>query len=611
MASYAPRWKVRLLLRFEDYKNSRAEPSYAGKAPKFSDKSSTVYQNAPLDVTKVAVGTYYLAPKTGPKNQSPQRFAATDGTVDLVPVRFTLGANGIRQADTFKFTMRYADLPFDPRAVKACGVEFYLGTIPLTGKVQNATGANVLPDTSSWPDGTTVSNLRFLGWVDKWNVAFPDEGDEPLVELDCRDNTSMFIDQEHPPALVLSKTLPVSQAIALYLSNYPQFAGMTVQYRPGKVDAKEPTLKDGHTKPSSATKGQGGGGMGSSRMGGMQGQQPNARISVWDFLTEVAGSIGHMIRVEDLVVVIEPPRSLTNTKAPRRDDPFQGRMINGVFEPLRVLQFGQNILSLDLVRNYSTSAPKNVMVIGYDTATKASVIVKYPDDGDDRLASPKLKFNETHKQYHVVRVEQVGTKENMRVVARQVYESFNRNELSGNVKTWELASLGGGNMDPDLLYLRAGDAIIIRGDMLDRVATRMVALGYNQQTIDAYLATLTSANFQRAFYVRGVGIQGTEEGLMLDIQFLNFIEASADAEVKAEAKKATQRANSGQDRVPTKAVPPTPSPTASAPVYAPRDNGLVSFPGDSDARGDILSPSGKDPLLDPNVLVPKRPRSLP
>lgn len=566
--SYAPRWKVRLLMRLEEYDDKGSKRvSKAAPAPKLNS-DSTAYDNIPLTYTSSA-GGWFLRPKSGPTVVSPQRANLVDIEANVVPMQFNLGANGVRQADTLKMVFRYADLPFDPRVVRAAGVEFYIGTAPIDG---NGDAPSYLTDTTMWPSGRIVSNLRFQGWVDKWAVTFPDDNDEPVASLECRDNTCLFIDQEHPPALVLSKKLSVSEATALYLANFPQFAGMSVQYRPGLVDsaaAKEPTLEAGHNKPSNAT---GSGTHAGVSGAGMGGAARGSRMSIWDFLTEVTGSIGHVIRIEGTTVVIEPPRSMTNTKTPRRDDPFQGRTVDGRQLPLRVMRIGKNVHSIELARNYALNVPKNVEVVGYNTATKSVVTIRYPQSVEERLASPKLQMNETHKQYHVLRVE-ISDPAQMRVIAQQVYESLNRNEIAGNLKTYSLASEGGSNAEPDLLHMRQGDAIIVAGEPADRLIRRMRSLDYPEEQIAAYTKVLTDASFQRVFYVRGVGIQGSEdEGLTLDIQFLNFIEARADVEAKAQAKEANQRAAQSLPRVTNKAPPspPVPPPPPPAASYVPR-----------------------------------------
>lgn len=567
MESYAPRWRVRLLIRLEEYDDTGTKRlSKATAAPKLN-ASSTAYTNVPLSYTRGVAG-WFLQPKQGPSVVSPLRANVIDIEANVVPKQFSLGANGIRQADTLKLMFRYADLPFDPRVVRASGVEFFIGTAPITG---NAELPTYVTDTTLWPDGRTVSNLRFQGWVDKWAIAFPDDSDEPLVSLECRDNTALLIDQEHPPALVASKTVSVSEAVALYMSNFPQFAGMTVEYRSGlaqSVSPREPTLASGISRPSAQSGAGPSSGIGGAGMGGAT---RGARMSCWDFLTEVTGSIGHLVRVEGTTVVVSPPRSLTNTKTPRADDPYQGRVVGGRSLPLRVLRMPKNIHSIDLSRNYALNVPKDVRVVSYDTGNKSIIDVVWPEHAEDRLQSPKLKFNEQHKTQHIIRISGVSDKGTLKIIARQIYESLNRNEITGNLKTYSLAAEGGDNSTPDLLYLRQGDAIVIEGEPSDRLIRRMRALGYPEEQITAYTRVLQNANFQRVFYVRGVGIQGNEDdSITIDIQFLNFIEARDDVDAKAQVREATQRAAQGLPRVPVNAPPPPP-PVLRPPVGPKND----------------------------------------
>src|SRR5690606_25091213 len=61
----------------------------------------------------------------------------------------------------------------------------------------------------------------------------------------------------------------------------------------------------------------------------------------------------------------------------------------------------------------------------------------------------------------VVRITGISDEETLRVIAQTAYETIGRRELEFEINTKNLASFGGGNLDPDGLDAQEGDAIDI------------------------------------------------------------------------------------------------------------------------------------------------------
>src|SRR5690606_8267629 len=103
-----------------------------------------------------------------------------------IPTTAGLGLNGIRTADTLQLGIKYRDLPIDPRVVRSCAVEYFLGCVTADDYERGMRGMqrrdgvlpgarvpyNVVPDTFLDSYGVARTNLRFQGWVDDWEDDF-------------------------------------------------------------------------------------------------------------------------------------------------------------------------------------------------------------------------------------------------------------------------------------------------------------------------------------------------------------------------------------------------------------------------------------------------------
>ena len=265
-----------------------------------------------------------------PQDQAKSQDNRTFPINGIIPKTATWSANGIRAANTLTAKFKYVDCPFDPRTIRSCAVELYLGTVAAdnyragTAGNQRAPGTNVaeplnlLPEQYKGPGGEQRTNLQFQGFVNKWEIDWDDE-EEPVITIECRDNTQLLIDEEAPPGLVISGNKPIDQAIADYLSNFPAFVGLSVQYSPAGATA--PTLAGA----LAGTAYQPQLGPAPARGGGAA-----SKLAVWDYLTDVAGALGHVAVLDGTTIVIQQVKTLfSNAVTSRPDDPFQGRTVDG------------------------------------------------------------------------------------------------------------------------------------------------------------------------------------------------------------------------------------------------------------------------------------------
>jgi hypothetical protein len=555
--TYFPSALVRLIVRFDEF-GSLDVQKQSPKVPLTVLRGITPGRQ-PLVVrvdSSSGVARLLLAPAGasaspgGPQAQTGSADRLTWAVAGIIPKRATWQQNGIRTADTLSATIKFIDCPIDPRTIRSCAVEFYAGTVtadefargvagetrtPRAGS-STTTPLNVIPET--WVDaaGQQRTNLRFQGFVDKWTVDWDDE-EEPVIQLECRDNTQLLIDTEVPAALTVSPVRPIDRAVADYLANFPAFSGLAVEYRP--AGATPPSLGTAlagtafqpHLGPAPA---KGGGAA--------------EKMSVWDYLTDVAGALGHNIRVEGTTIVIEQVQTLLSNKTSRRaDDPFKGRTVDGQPFQYRRFIWGRNLKRQQISRNFTKHAPTNIEVRAYSTRRKKDLVVRFPDPATQRalMAAHALPGDAGIDQkwlvWKVRGIEDVGT---LKVIAQNVYQSVGRNEFSLQLETKNLASFGGDNLDPDVLDLLVGDTfeLLVARDqeagalsltedgLMKRGQDLMQALGFDAGFAAAYSTAYTAAGFQTLFRLRQMVMEwdAEEEGISLSIHGCNYIEVRVD-----------------------------------------------------------------------------------
>lgn len=542
---YFPACRITLSVRFDEFSDPKptADAKLKFKKPpiKMTGKNDSTASLVVADDPNAPSGTLrkLITYPSGPGKAPADAVASADKyTFDLggiTPKNLTLGLNGARKASVLSVTIRYIDCPIDPRTIRSCAVSCYLGTLTQEAFEAMVTGApgeqaNLLPSTYVDDEGRQRTNLRFQGWVDEWEMAWDDEG-QPLIKLECRDNTTLLDAQQHPPKMVLDMTLPLHEAVANYLKHFDQFAGLTVEYRPGS--ATPPKVKDALAKTAfrpnlgpPASKGGGGGG----------------KTSALDYITDVCGAVGHIIYVEGTTLVIRQVRSLTGSEfAGRPDDPYQGRSLPSGDAKFRRFIYGRNIKSMSCKRKFARAAPTNVEVRSYNPARKGVLVARFPTKNSPPIQHPQPGDGKEQK-WAVHYVAGITDQATLDKIAQGYYESVGRGEIEVDVKTKNLAAFGGGNLDPDILDMLAGDTfeVLVNRDEDElnsmtkietllaaqgRVQEFMKAIGYSGPFVDAYAKAFTHTAFPTLFRLRHLGIAwDSDEGVQLTLQGINYVE---------------------------------------------------------------------------------------
>jgi hypothetical protein len=557
---YFPSARLTLSIRFEEFASPKpaadAKKVFAKPPIKMTGIRDTTATLVVQDDPAAPAGTLrkLVAPPGGAGKPAQDATSSADQfTFDLggiIPKNMTIGLNGARKASLLTATMRYLDCPIDPRTIRSCAVSAYLGTLTQDEVEKGQAGAtrgsttlplNIVPDTYLDEAGNQRTNLRFQGWVDEWEMAWDDSG-EPTIKIECRDNTTLLDAQQHPPKLFVDMSRPIHEAVAGYLANFPQMAGISVEYRPSS--ATPPTLKDALAKtafrPNLGPPAKGGGTSG----GGGQ------KTSVLDYLTDICGAIGHLLRVEGTVVIVQEVRSLVGGEFPPRPaDPYRPRDLPSGKTSVRRMIYGRNISEMKCRRKYAKGTPTNIEVRCYNPTKKTVLVARFPDakDASNKPVQGAQPGDGKEQKWSVHYVSGIESVDTLKAIARGYYELMGRGEIEMELKTKNLASFGGGNLDPDILDMAAGDSfeVLVNRETDEELAsasaietlimsqgqasTFMGALGYDADFTAAYVKSFTNVAFPTVFKLRHLGLSwDCDEGVSLMMQGVNYVEVRLD-----------------------------------------------------------------------------------
>ncbi len=572
---FYPAARLQLIFRLEEFGQNKN--LMVPKAPVKSTKVlngvkddraplvATADPNSPPGTTRFLLTSKGATPGVVPADQTASADGFTHET-SIIPRNATWDQKGLREGDTLSAEFRFLDCPLDPRIIRACAVRFYLGawspeqfSTNVQGGYVAAAGDNKrrpMPMLPVADPKTGNSFLRFDGWVDKWTVDWPDGG-EPSVKVECRDNTSLLINQEASMLLVLDMTKRLDEAVAQYLSHYPQMAGLTVEYLPEGV--RIPVLKDALSdtahRPTLGPQ--------PSKSGGS-----DSRLMVWDYLTDVVGSVGHVIRVSGTRIIIQTARSYTTGKIVRRpEDPFQGRTLpGGETLSYRRFLYGRNVLDMKVSRHFGRKAPFGVECRCYDSENKKVLVARFPKDGKRTADTLVPGDGVPDHKWAVIRVAGIRDVAVLEHVAQGYYEQVGRNEVEIEVKTKNLASFGGGNADPDLLDAKAGDTIEILTNreavggapggnsltMLEQILTSqgraeefLKVLGLSDEAAAAVAKAYANAGFLTQFRIRTMSVKwDVDDAVEISATCVNYVEVRAD--IDGDQEPAGEKASPGK-----------------------------------------------------------------
>jgi hypothetical protein len=391
----------------------------------------------------------------------------------VVPRDVEIERNHHREADTFRASIDWLDLPFDPRVVRSIRVRVWLGDV---GE----------PNTELAFDA--ARNKAFIGFVDEPETTLEESGE--VVRLSGRDYTSLFLDYKWPSTAVDLRK-PLSAVVAEIVASVPGAASIPVAFSAGANNAIVANV------------------YGKTRYSAQSGDD------AWTVLVEICGILG-------LIPVFE-----LDTLAVRAPNEIRGRTV--------AVMYGDNVSRLVYRRKFNETRTSQIRVVAWDDQARTrreakwpkSTIVKKRKVGADGKVSTQL---EPIVSWYV---QGAYTPQDLERIAQSIYEDVARDQVDGTIETHAMRDITGnelwllGNGDQISVELGTGDLASILA-MSDSEAIRSLTSG--PRPMDEGVARALIAANRRAerlatrFYVRKARHRwGRDDGYKLDVDYVTYV----------------------------------------------------------------------------------------
>lgn len=460
---------------------------------------------------------------------------------DIEPLSVQLERNGLVAADTCTITMDYLDAPFDPRVIRAAHVEVLLGVVSADNfeagaeRDERRADGSLLSSIGKDPDGSIVGGTRFVGFVDDWAVKYSDQGD--TVTLECRDMSAPLRDLKINPGESIDLGVPLDEGVQAFLDAVsPTTSGVVVRFA---GEGQAPVPADAAPARRFPRRG-------ATRRRARRGDQ---EMTLWDHITDVCRAVGFIPTVRDFEIVIAEARTLFSTEAVRR------------------MVYGQNIQELNFTRRLQGQKVPTIEVRAYDAELGRTRWARFPVRSGD-LASgilgredppAPLRANEITPSganpTEVIRVLEVSGVSDPAVlerVAQNAFEQLGRQEIEGTLATYDVSSYEQPPDDADLLLAVGGDPVEIlivagvpqgfedegpntslaqlQAFSRSRREQYLISIGWDASVAQRFSALQEATAYQTVFRVQDVRVSWDhEEGIRIDIGFINYITAREDA----------------------------------------------------------------------------------
>lgn len=500
--------------------------------------------------------------------------------VGRIPKDGTFELTGYRQAWKFDLTIEYQDLPIDPRLFRAIGVEIYLDSVKPedfgAGMVEK------LPVTMPGQFKPTLPRRRSMLSPTEDNlvmVGIADEGEalhdknNSIVTLHGRDLRGVLIDSPlQDPKFITSLDIKkqIHEVVADIINKHPLRSVFGPNFGVYALDEDW----DGQEISSPFTVNGPRDGKGAKGTGAKSAPPGHDHNSFWDLITYYCYKCGAVPYFRGRRLCVRPARSLYENTKTQFSTAIQELVPAGLLKLFgvqtkdrwRKFVFGKDIKSYKFGRKYQGFKPKVIEVISIDTSSKKR--------GSQKQIKAQWPTMETLKKMakasntsippgglaamtDVLRIPVHGhgiiDQKRMQAIAYDVYEEVGRGEAGGAIETENLASFGGDNQSPDLLFLRPGDTIELLTDVrmlesrlplvheyveqqrldFEAAVARMTDRIGDARLARAVVATMRSWELQRFWRVSNVKLHWSSNGVGIAFDFQNYIEARSDAAPKS------------------------------------------------------------------------------
>lgn len=370
------------------------------------------------------------------------------------------------------------------------------------------------------------SNAIFIGFADESSIKF--DSDANTIMLECRDYTSLFIDQKRIIQTPISLSKPLDQIIRGLFDEQESTKEIKIINRTG---GDLPTLAQYANDFNQAT----------------SVKNPKRKETYWDIIQHLLENIALIGFIEKDKFVITKPQNIYEKK------------------DIKQFVWGKNLKEIEFKRKLGRAKNFNVKVISFNQPEKRVEVALIPEEATDaNIKAPRVtipQFDKDGKKieppkdadFVVFNVKDVSSKEQLVKIGESIYTEMSRQQIEGSLTTFEMEipeERFSGNekvfYEPvKFSEIRNGTAIRIffsteeakglndianseaRG--LSQKSTReekkrfLIKRGYPEEIANAFAESLDRIN--TAFYVKSVNFElDNDDGFTMKIEFINFID---------------------------------------------------------------------------------------
>ena len=435
----------------------------------------------------------------------------------ITPLSTSVNINSYNLADTFSMTVRFEDLPFDPRLLRALRVSIAITDLK---RLRNLSHEELRAD---------PEKVIFIGFADTHSIRF--DHSERVITFDGRDYTSFFIDQNYPNKEIDLKR-PVKSVIEDLIKQIPGAEKIRVDDQSGQaiksVAKSLPSFNLLTGKPT--TDG--------------QFHYVSQNRTYWDVIVSLAESAALIAYMDRDKLVLSTPRILYSAGSKKKTLQFV---------------YGLNLMELGFSRNLGRKKKFNLALRSFDVRTGAENTVYIPRDAE-KAWTAALGINKANAMVKSVNTTGVAiekaapffsfafankTKEELIQLGQKIYEEFIRQQLEGEMVTREMRVNDSQGAEFDLTKIRVGTPVFIDALQEDiqyilragadgakitdgQRSSYLSRKGYNETAADALIKAISrgTGKLRPLFYTREAQIDMGQDGFELRIGFVNYIQVS-------------------------------------------------------------------------------------
>ena len=445
------------------------------------------------------------------------------------PISATVRKNSYSEADEFKITMRFEDLPIDSRLIRSA-----LASISIVDLKK-------LKDQSNYDLNLAREKAIILGFADVSSIELDASG--RTITMEGRDFSSIFIETKFDNANLADAEGKRRRKIALnrslmaiiedLMKNVPGSGGITIEDRTnGAVTNAEAATGGGYDLVTGKK----------STDGQFLYVQKNE--TYWDVIQSLCEQIGVICYIELDKLVLTNPRILYHGES---------------FSSKKVVPFiyGKNISRLNFHKNLARKKRFNLILRSWNIKTNVPVEVSIPRDATEAWA------RETNIERAVQKIQtldangaqvtkdapgflfpyQNKTREQLITLGEKIFEELVRQQLEGQFETREMEVNDSQGVEFDLTQLKTGTPILLEIIQEDiQYITRktedgqsvsdgkriayLIRRGYSKQTAQILVDAVakTSGKIRPVFYLKGGEFMMASDGFTLRVDFVNYVE---------------------------------------------------------------------------------------